>query len=93
MQVRGKRSKKKNNHPSHQGPSKFTLSRNKGEIKIERNTKFPTGLADEHANTGDEDKRRSQIKPNENMDEVRESLCITVNETIVSRQATDIRAS
>ncbi len=49
---------------------------------MEGNTKFPTELVDEHANAGKEDKRRSQIKTKENMDEVGESLCIVVTETM-----------
>ena len=54
---------------------------------MEGNTKFPTELTDEHANAGvdSEDKRRSQIKPKENMDEVGERLCIMVCETNVKQ--------
>lgn len=66
---------------AHHWPSKLTLARNKGEIELEGNTKFPTELADEQTNAGD--KRRPQIKPKENMDKVGERLCARVNETMV----------
>ena len=84
--------KKKRKPPSHQGPSKFTFAENKGEIEFEGHTNFPPGLADEHANAGVEDERHSQINPKENMDEVGESLCIMVSETIV-RQTGNGRTS
>ena len=37
------------------------------------------------ANAGEEDKRRSQIEPKENMDKVGEGLWIMVSETIVNQ--------
>ena len=43
---------------------------------MEGNTKFPTELADEHANAEEEGKRPSHIKPKENVDDVGERLCI-----------------
>ena len=68
------REKDRRKKKPYRGPSKFTLASKKGEIELEGNTKFPTELAGEHANE-EEDKRRSQIKPKENMDEVGERLC------------------
>ena len=66
----------------HQRPSKFTLAGNKGEIEFEGNTDFPTELVDKYTNAGEEAKRGSQIKSKDNMDEVGQSLCNMVNETI-----------